>query len=111
MQNDVASVLIDAGIQVNEGVLHAAARGDSPGIVRKLVSLGADAKAVFDGMTPLQEWWERSQQVDVGLGGDYVLLELIHAGASACWLFDHLSELNVVAQSFLRSGAPDCAID
>jgi hypothetical protein len=107
-QNDVARLLIDSGVPANDGILHSAARGNSPALVRLVLSLGADPKLEIERLTPIQHWWARQQRGFIGLGGHYVLHELIRAGAPACWLRDQESSLDAVTQMFLRSDAAEC---
>ncbi len=107
-ENDVARTLIQSGVPINDGVLHAAARGNSPAIVRQLISLGADPTLVSDGLTPIEHWWERQRRGFIGIGGHYVLHELLIAGAPACWLRDYDASLDLVTHTFLRSDAPEC---
>lgn len=106
--NDIAFLLIDHGARLDEHVLHAAARGNSPGIVRYLLERGLDPNLRLEGRTALEAWWERSRREDLGVGGDYVLHELLDAGAEGCWLMDYADQLNSFESIFLRNTAPEC---
>lgn len=110
-QNDVARMLIESEVPLNDGILHAAARGNSPGIVRWLIALGADPALASGGLTPVEHWLERQERGYIGIGGHYVLHELLIAGSPACWLWDHESSLDVVTHMFLRSDAPQCEME
>lgn len=106
--NDIAMLLLEAGAPVDAGPLHAAAAGNSPGIVREILRLGADPNERFDGGTPAESWWARYQRMDFGAKGDLVLHELINGGAEVCWLTDHFNELNIFAADFMWNTATHC---
>lgn len=107
-QNDIALLLIDAGVPLDDSVLNAAARGNSPGIVRHLLSLGLDPNASIEGRTAIEAWWERSRRQGFLVSGDYILHELIAGGGDACWLVEHQRELNTPQSFFLHDTAPQC---
>jgi hypothetical protein len=107
-QNDIALLLIDSRGTLDNSVLNAAARGNSPGIVRRLLSLGLDPNASTDGKTAIEAWWERSRRQGFLVSGEYVLHELIAGGGDACWLVEHAKELNTPQSLFLHDTAPEC---
>ncbi len=106
--NDIAFLLIHAGAPLDGGPLHAATRGNSPGLVREMLARGADPNELVDGLTAIGHWWERNQRMDWGAAGDFVLHELIRGGADVCWLVDHMQQLNIFAAGFLRDTASHC---
>jgi hypothetical protein len=108
LNNDIALLLLDAGAPVDHGPLHAAARGNSPGLVRDLIARGADPDELIDGETAPESWWARTSVRDFGADGDLVLHELINGGAEVCWLTEHYDELNIFAAGFMRHTATHC---
>lgn len=108
LHNDIARLLIDRGVPIDGGPLHAAAAGNSPGLVRLLFDLGADANEIVDGETPVQSWWERARVQYLRAAGDYVLHELIKGGADVCWLKDEEQRLSTIAANFLHDTATEC---
>jgi hypothetical protein len=73
-----------------------------------LLDLGANANEVVRGQTPLQSWWNRSNDRYLRAAGDYILHELINGGADACWLKEHERQLSPIAANFLRDTATAC---
>jgi ankyrin repeat protein len=108
LNNDIAILLIRNGSPVDGGPLHAAAAGNSPGIVRELLALGADPAEVLGDETPVQRWWSRTKEREFGFDGDLVLHELINGGANACWLSDHSDEFDVGAAGIMYGTATRC---
>ncbi len=106
--NDIALRLIRAGAPLDGGPLHAAAAGNSPGLVREILARGADPDELIDGLNAAGHWWERSQRWDWGAAGDFVLHELINGGADVCWLAEHTSRMNIFAGGFLYNTATHC---
>ena len=107
--NDVAFLLISSGIELNEAALQTASKGNSPGIVRHLLSLGLDPNLRVDGKTAIEAWWERTaDRQSYRLGADYILHELIRGGGDACWLVEHERQFNNAQAILLRTSAPRC---
>lgn len=107
--NDIAVLLIEAGAPLSGGPLHAAASGNSPGIVRDLIARGADPNEIVDGATPIERWWARVQMQNFGAAGDFVLHELLKASAEACWLLKYIDDLNLAARGFMTQTAQRCS--
>jgi len=104
--DDIARLLLQVSGTPGEGLLHAAARYSSPGMVRYLISLGADPMAVFEGKVPLESWLERVE-VNGGSSRSSLLHELIVGGAEPCWLTDYEDVINIAA-FVLRNSATKC---
>jgi len=106
--NDIARMLIDDGALLSSGPLHAAAAGNSPGLLRLILQRGANPNERVLGLTPTEAWWERTETTPLRASSDYILHELIKGGADACWLVEHYAELNVIAANFLKNTATGC---
>lgn len=106
---DVARLLLESGAPPDQGALHAAARGSSPGMVRYLLSLSADPLARFEGRTPEAYWLERVETEGSAADRD-VLYELVVGGADVCWLTDQEIVLRLHID-VLRDRAPHCWAD
>lgn len=104
--DDIARWLVDQGAPTDSGLLHYAARRSSAGMVRHLLSLGADPLAQFEGLTPEAYWLERVE-VENTFAARYVLFELVVAGAEVCWLKEHEAVLGQ-HMSVLEDRAAHC---
>ena len=102
--DDIARLLLLSGAPVDRGVLHMASAASSAGMVRYLVSLGADPNERFEGETPLEWWLERASTQDP----EYILHELIMWGADACWLLARRDQLPGLSGVILHGSAPHC---
>lgn len=102
--DDIARRLLLAGAPANGGSLHVAASASSPGLVRYLLSNGADIDELYEGRSPLQFWLEQNVTEDAAL----ILHELIVAGADACWLVDRQDELPGASVDMLTHSTPAC---
>jgi len=102
--DDVARLLLLNGAPVDGGVLHVASSSSSPGIVRYLLSLGADPSERINGASPLEAWLADRVTNDP----EFNLHELIVGGADACWLVSRRAELPGLSPMVLRDSAPQC---
>lgn len=102
--DDIARLLLVFGAPVDRGVLHTASAASSAGMIRYLVTSGADPSELFDGETPLEWWLERASTQDP----EYILHELIVAGADACWLLAHRDRLPGLSSMILHGSASQC---
>lgn len=102
--DDIARILLGAGAPFDGGVLHAAAAGSSPGMVRYLLSLGASPSERVDGKSVLDFWLEESTTNDP----EFILHELITAGTDACELVSRKDRLPGLSAMVLKDSAPKC---
>jgi ankyrin repeat protein len=102
--DDVARFLLESGAPTDGPVLHTAAATSSPGMVRYLLRLGADVSSRIDDQTAVHWWLNKSSTEDP----EYILHELIAAGADVCWLVGERDRLPGLSAVILRDSAPEC---
>jgi hypothetical protein len=105
--NDIARLLLRAGSPVNGGVLHAAAGSSSPGLVRDLLSRGADPAEMIDESTAAH-YWLNAALAEEGPNSAYVLHELVRGGVDVCWILDYRTRISGLSRGILRDTATAC---